>query len=194
MWGRKTNRLMLRGWIRPILVLALVGCSPEAAHKHAMHERAVIEYVEAVREADCGRAFSLLSSPLQQAVLAEEKAETTKAGWYRPSAPIARVYCNAGLYDRVQLGKANTAWRKGPIAEIALIEAVPAGHLVPGFWPTRTDYQPMLKSALLEGSEWKVHDPYLDDELQRRKRYRDDALEIERKTREYNERLLDRRR
>lgn len=168
-----------------LLLTSAAACSAPPAH-----ERAVIEYVEAIRANDCEKAFALLSTTVQAAIRAEDEAQSEeKRGGIISRVPPRELYCSAGPYDRVKLHRTRTAWRNTSEAEVHLIEAVPAGHLVPGFWPTRTEYQPMALRVVLESTAWKVQDARLLEELNRRSRARQEALESRRKAQEWNRRL-----
>jgi len=150
------------------------------------YERAVIEYVRAIRANDCDRAFSLLSARVQAALRAEQQQQHSRRNRVESHLSLHALYCAAGPYERVKLQKTRTAWRSGADAEVHLTEAVPAGYLIPGFWPTRTESKPLPMRVVLDPTGWKVDDQRLLAELRGRARARQEELAAQRKAQEWN--------
>jgi hypothetical protein len=177
--------------MRPLLATALLvaqlGCGDPP---HRPEERAVMEFVTAVRSGQCPAAYEMLSSEMKRALREEAKAR----GSSRSRAELAAMYCTGGVYDRVDLEKTHTESSDGRIALVNLVERVPAGHLIPGFWPTRVDERPMPMRAILEGSVWRVEHPIVLESLHQLARRRQEEERIRRETTEYNERLFTRMR
>ena len=168
----------------PALLLICAACGAPPAH-----EQVVIDYVEATRKGECERAFALLSAKTQSALRAEELAQREESRFRVESrGPLLALYCAAGRFDRVKLRKTRTAWRRGARAEVHLIEAVPAGHLVPGFWPTRTELEAIPQLVVLEGGEWRIEERSVLRELEFRARQRRELDESIRKMEEWNRR------
>lgn len=168
-----------------LLLTAATACRVPPAH-----EQVVIEYVNAIRANDCEKAFALLSATVQTALRAEDQAGSDEMHSRISSRlPSRELYCSAGPYERVKLHRTRTAWRNASEAEVHLMEAVPAGHLVPGFWPTRTELRPMAVRVVLESTTWKVQDARLLEELHQRSRIRQEALQSRRKAQEWNRRV-----
>lgn len=166
------------------LLVTLVGCGPRPEH-----ERVVIEYVTAIRTGDCEQALALLSGDLRASVLAEENAqERERQRGMIAGNTVRDLYCSPGPYERVQLRKTRTARLSGHSADVHLIEAIPAGHVIPGFWPTRTDLESRPIRVVLETGQWKIDDAHVSADLQRRARARQERDEAERRARERNAR------
>jgi hypothetical protein len=120
-------------------------------------ERAVIQYVELVRAGQCNEAFRQLSPRLRDALQVEVHArEEERHLLFNPPAPIETLYCSAGLFERVKLRRTRTAMVGDSVADVRLVEAQPAGHLVPGFWFTRIEYVDIPMRAVTENGEWRV--------------------------------------
>lgn len=163
------------------VVLLLLG---DSCHPRPAHEQVLVRHVQAVRDGDCDLAFSLLASRVQAALRAEAEVQSDdERRRIAPRLPVQELYCSRGPYDRVELRRTRTAWLTDAAAEVHLMEEVPAGHLVPGFWPTRTDLQPMPKKVVREGSAWRIEDEVLLRHLQQQARARAEMASITEKVR-----------
>lgn len=164
-----------------MLCLALGACARRPAH-----EQAVIDYVEAVRAGNCESAFSLLSARTRDALEAERSAHRGRTS----DSTVDALYCSPGPLERVKLEKTRTKSVEQSAATVELIERVPSGYLIPGFWPTGHEDRTIEVRVLREEEMWRVERDSLLEELERRARVREVESAIERRVREENERLL----
>lgn len=169
--------------MRPALLLVLLavvtGCTPRPEP-----ERAVIRYVELIREGRCDDAVRQLSSRMRAAMQAEAEARAREPELANPPAPAEAHVCNRGRFDRVKLRRTRSAPAGENAADVWLVEAQPAGHLVPGFWSTRTDYVEMPPiRAVREDGTWRVEDPPILETLERQARHRAFWEEVRRQVR-----------
>jgi hypothetical protein len=87
----------------------------------------------------------------------EERArEEERNLLFDPPGPIETLYCDAGPFERVKLARTRSAMVGEGAADVRLADAQPAGHLVPGFWPTRIEYVDIPLRAVTENGEWRV--------------------------------------
>lgn len=171
-----------------VLAAALLvsACEP----RRAAHELRAIQYVEVVREERCAHAFAMLTSEVQE-LLRREAAAAARENRVEADPP-SRFYCHPPVYSRVELEKTRTVAAAGEVAEVHVVERVPTRFLVPGFWPTKHEDQPIPFILRKESGSWRVEPPRLREELAARARsrqLREDALE---KARRYNERFFGR--
>ena len=172
-------RIVGRGALLSALLAAAWGCTPRPAP-----ERAVIRYVELVRAGDCAEAFRHLSPRLQDALQAESRSRAEERHLLAdPPAPIETLYCDAGHFERVELRRTHSAMVDGDLADVRLVEAQPAGHLVPGFWPTRTAYVDLPMRAVVSAGRWRVENPGTLQALERSQRRRSERADARQRMR-----------
>ena len=157
---------MKTGIARQLAVLVLLP-GAWSCTRRSEPERAVIGYVEHVREGRCEDAFRQLSSRYRDALEAERRArEAERAESTDPPEPIEILYCNPGPMDRVDLDRTRLAHATDSVADVRMVERVPAGHLVPGFWATRRDDVERPMRVVMEGGAWRVEDPRMLESLE----------------------------
>lgn len=173
-----------------LLIFAIVAAACEPPRRPD-HESTAIAYVDAVRNARCGEAFSLLTSELQNA-LRLEAAASAHEGAAQHDLP-SRFYCYPPRYDRVDLKQTRTNMVHAGVAHVLVVEVVPTRFLVPGFWPTKHEAQPMVFVVRQESGTWRVEPPALREELAAVARSREARRQATEHARQYNERLFGRR-
>lgn len=123
--------------------LAMTACRPETAPV-----RAARTYAAAVRKNDCALMWSLLAAGARANI---ESRHT----WHPAFESERAAYC--GQF-RVPFdpGSVKLRWIQDDHALVSVMERVPAGFLVPGFWPTRFEARPWDFPLVREQGAWKI--------------------------------------
>jgi hypothetical protein len=149
------------------LVLAYVIHSYGWRERRGTPERAAQDFLIAIKEFDCDRAWGYFSEDSQRAVeTASEKFKhdpvqkdmmRLQPELYKNYLEPKNLYCKYrpvfGEY-RPMTVKLITATDSS--ATIGVKRAIATEFLIPGFWPTSFSYEDRQMQLIREGKEWKI--------------------------------------
>ena len=135
----------------------LPGCSSPPEPPVA----AAQEFLAAVDDSDCDRAWTYLSAAAQAYVQARAaELQSEESSTYMRWTP-EHIYCRPTRFHDFGLFQADTAALKslsGPeaVVSVARLEPDPESFLIPGFWATRYKRFQEDMHMVDEGGSWKL--------------------------------------
>ena len=170
------RRKKLRLWhlgLAGLLVLAALIYSYAQGGSPGSPQRAARNFLSAIADYDCDKAWRYFSSDSQQAIqIASEKYKNDPRHRdtmrympqrlqtrYRAYLEPKNLYCLptvAPVFDGYRSSSVKLVKVEGTTATVAVKKGIPTNFLIPGFFPTSTKYEDHELQLVREGKEWKI--------------------------------------
>ena len=164
---------------RALLVLVLVAA---ACHPRSAPERAMADYVAAVREHRCDAAMNLLSARTRHAI----ESLTVKPQDPHASVPIEHYYCYDLMFEDCKIGKITLTSQSDQAATVSMPCGRTQDSFLPGFPSAFLKYEPRGTDLVREEGQWRVELSYpiaIVESREQAERARDAAMRRERERR-----------
>jgi hypothetical protein len=159
---------------RALLALVLIVVAADCRSKSAP-ERAMADYVVAVREHRCDAAMSFLSMRSRHAI----ESLTIRPQHPHVDVPIEHYYCYDLMFEDCKVDKMTLTSQREQSAAVSMPCGRAQDSFLPGFPSPFLKYGPRVSEMVREQGEWYVELSYPIEIIERREheeRARDDAM------------------
>lgn len=140
---------------RPITI-ALILTLAVACSRHSGPEKALEDYVAAIREGRCADARKLISYRSEQALrYLEENPQHPQN-----PLPITEYYCGQFAFEDCKPSKIELTSLTGEAAIVTMPCGRSQDSILPGFSSPFLKYEPRNTSLVLESGQWRVEEPH----------------------------------